>query len=230
MWPFRKKGDAVTRIDELDLALQNSFQRVREDVDNVNTWLNYFYSQDTERQKTIDDLQTRLSHLSTAMPREIPDVSGVLSRLKKVEERISGLAVSVHAVEPVISRIAELNSKVNLVEQSQKSIFERLKDIASRVEKAEQARTRTALNLREKIVKKVARHSKDYVKNLILSAISRYDQISAMQLREMVVEEQGLCSKSTFYRILEEIEAEDRVEMVAQGKEKAYLPRIAAKH
>jgi len=79
-------------------------------------------------------------------------------------------------------------------------------------------------------VKKVARHSKDYVKNLILSAISRYDQISAMQLREMVVEEQGLCSKSTFYRILEEIEAEDRVEMVAQGKEKAYLPRIAAKH
>jgi hypothetical protein len=84
--------------------------------------------------------------------------------------------------------------------------------------------------LREKIVKKVARRSKDYIKGLLLSAITKYDQISALQLREMIVEEQGLCSKSTFYRILEEIEEEESVSMISRGKEKAYMPKLAAKH
>jgi hypothetical protein len=234
MWPFKKKGDVESRIAEIDNTIKNSFQRVRDDVGNVNSWLNYFYSQETERQGAMENLQAQVSHLSKAAPQEIPDMGGALVRLKKVEEKVGQLGVSVHAVEPVISRITELNSRVNLVEDAQKSmkdnVFERLRDIAARLDKVEQARTMTALNLREKIVKKVARRSKEYIKNLLLSAINKYGQLSAIQLREMIVEEQGLCSKSTFYRLLEEIEAEDKVEMIAQGKEKAYLPKITAKH
>lgn len=236
MWPFTKKGDVETKIDALDATLSDSFQRVKQDMYAVNIWLNYFYTQEMERQRTIEDLQSRVANLSSIPEKlmESPNMAGIPERLHKVEQKISEIGVAVHAVEPIVGRITALNSQVKLVEESQKSIFERLKDIASKVEKfenkVEQSRTRTSFNLREKIVRKVAKHSKDYVKNLILSAIAKYDEISALQIREMIVEEQGLCSKSTFYRLLEEIEQEDKVSMIAKGKEKVYMPKVLAKH
>lgn len=58
--------------------------------------------------------------------------------------------------------------------------------------------------------------------------IHKYEKISAHQLREMIVEEQGLCSKSSFYRILEEIEELSDISTVWQGKEKSYLTKIHA--
>lgn len=236
MWPFTKKGDVESKINMLDYTLKDSFQRVKSDMDNVNVWLNYFYNQTLERQRVVDGLQAHVEHLSTtpALPQEIPEIGGVQARLKQVEQKVEVLGVSVHAVEPIIDRLTALNSQVTLVEESQKNIFERLREITSKVDKfenkVEQTRTRTSMNLRDKIVRKVAKHSKDYVKNLIISIIGKYDEISALQIREMIVEEQGLCSKSTFYRILEEIEQERTVSMISKGKEKSYMPRITAKH
>ena len=49
--------------------------------------------------------------------------------------------------------------------------------------------------------------------------------MSALQLKEMVVEEQGLCSKSSFYRILEEIESLDEIVTIKKGKEKHYMAK-----
>jgi len=235
MWPFAKskKGDVEIKVEELDQALKSSFQKVRDDFEHVNLWLNYFYSQEAERQNLLTNLQHQLTHMPAAQPAEIPEIpelNSALARLKSAEEKIEQLKVSVHSSQPVINKIAELNSKVNLVEQTGKSVFERLREISARVDKLEQNRTRSSINLREKIMKKVARKSKDYIKNVLLSTIGKYDEISALQLREMIVEEQGLCSKSTFYRILEEIEEEESVSMVAKGKEKVYLPKIVREH
>ena len=39
----------------------------------------------------------------------------------------------------------------------------------------------------------------------------------------MIVAEQGLCSKSSFYRILEEIENLEEVDVINKGREKYYL-------
>ena len=236
MWPFTKNGDVESKIDSLDYTLRDSFHSVRQDMDNVNNWLNYFYNQSIERQRTIEGLQSHVSHLSTIPEHAeaVPETGSIPLRLRKVEQKIDELGVAVHAVEPVIDRLTALNSQVKLVEESQKNVFERLREISSKVEKFEnkvdQTRTRTSLNLRDKIVKKVAKHSKDYIKNLILSTIARYDEMSALQLREMIVEEQGLCSKSTFYRLLEEIEQENKVSMISKGKEKVYMPKVLAKH
>jgi len=238
MWPFKKKGDVETKVAELDTALSNSFDRVRDDMANVTSWLNYLYSQEAERQKTLANLQNQVWQIASRQ-QAIPAVpqahgmGGVLDRIRKVEEKIDKLHSSVRTIEPVIDRVTTLNSNIKLVDESQQNIFERLRDMAARLDKIESMRTRASSNfsnLREKIVKKVARRSKDYIKGLLLSTIAKYEQVSALQLREMIVEEQGLCSKSTFYRILEEIESEDGVNMVSKGKEKVYMPKIAAKH
>ena len=74
-------------------------------------------------------------------------------------------------------------------------------------------------------MKKLTRNSKRYVKNIVLSYIQKYEQIPALQLREIVVDEQGLCSKSSFYRLLGELEQEEVVDVVQEGKEKTYVFR-----
>ena len=49
-----------------------------------------------------------------------------------------------------------------------------------------------------------------------------------MPLKEIVVDEQNLCSKSSFYRLLEEIEQLDDVGVIKHGKEKHYVSKARA--
>ena len=65
--------------------------------------------------------------------------------------------------------------------------------------------------------------SKEYVKQLILSYIRKYTQISSLQLKDMIVYDQGLCSKSSFYRLLDEIEALEEIGTVKKVRQKYYL-------
>ena len=81
--------------------------------------------------------------------------------------------------------------------------------------------------IKEKIIKKITKNSKNYIKSVIYSLIKKYGRISAPQLKEIVVEEQGLCSKSSFYRLLSELESDNEVGIIRQGKEKLYLYKTA---
>jgi predicted nucleic acid-binding Zn-ribbon protein len=107
------------------------------------------------------------------------------------------------------------------------AIFQRLDDLNRRIgefqSNKEQITVSTRNNLKEKIFRKVTRHSKDYVKSMLISLIKKYDKISGLNLREIVVEEQGIVSKSSFYRLLSEIEEEDGIQVLHEGKEKHYF-------
>jgi hypothetical protein len=72
-------------------------------------------------------------------------------------------------------------------------------------------------------MKRIAKNSKEYVKSIIFAAIRKYGEIPASKLKEIIVEEQGLCSKSSFYRLLAEIETENELGVIEKGKEKIYL-------
>ena len=76
-------------------------------------------------------------------------------------------------------------------------------------------------------MKKITRNSKEYAKTIILSYIKKYEKISALQLKEMLVDEQALCSKSSFYRLLEEIESLGDIAVIKKGKEKHYISKIS---
>ncbi len=242
MWPFRKKGEIETRISRLDSALENSFEKVRQDMASVSGWIRYLYSQDAERQKLIGIIHAQMEHLAKAQSQQgqlqLPDMSHITRKLSDFEQKIDTIGVSVKTIEPIIDKVAVLNSQVRMMEETQKTVFDKLREFAGKLEEMPASRVISHAsahspgmsNLKEKIIRKVARHSKDYIKNLILSTIARYDELSALHLREMIVEEQGLCSKSTFYRLLEELEAADAVSMIARGKEKVYLPKAVQKH
>jgi hypothetical protein len=235
MWPFRKKGEVVAKIEKLDDTLSVSFSHVKQDISKMNSWLGWLYNQHIEQQKTINILQERISsaHISPEQIRSMVEAhlptEEITGRIMHVERKINEVASSIHSTEPLLKKVADLNSEVKLLEENQKPIMDRLRSIADKVEKMGQARPRNISNLREKIMKKVAQRSQDYIKNLILSTIQRYDKVSALQLREMIVEEQRLCSKSSFYRFLTDLENHSDVEVVVSGKEKIYIPKLIKK-
>tara|TARA_B100000315_G_C14402632_1_gene507191 strand:- start:465 stop:863 length:399 start_codon:yes stop_codon:yes gene_type:complete len=77
-------------------------------------------------------------------------------------------------------------------------------------------------NLKKVILQDINSKSKGYIKNFIFSLIKKYNEISASQLKRIVVEEQSLCSKSTFYRILSELEQSEPLDVINTKKEKHF--------
>ncbi|MDP7323438.1 MAG: hypothetical protein QF632_01605, partial [Candidatus Woesearchaeota archaeon] len=115
-------------------------------------------------------------------------------------------------------------------EHKQSEFFQILEHLRSRVTQLEAQKSTSRASFKQRIIKKIQKSSKDYVKNLILNFIHKYEKISALKLREIVVEEQGLCSKSSFYRILEEIEeTQDDLSVLHQGKEKIFMSKLLRK-
>ena len=72
-------------------------------------------------------------------------------------------------------------------------------------------------------MRKLARNSKEYIKNMIVGLVHKYGKMAALQIREIVVEEQGLCSKSSFYRIMSEMEKEESLQLVNDGRRQVYM-------
>lgn len=139
--------------------------------------------------------------------RTIHSLKRELSLAPKSHDDIKRVVDSYYSFDALVSRLEQLENKLFVLEQRNPE-----KNLQSQ--------------LQRKIIKKLTRNSKNYIKNTILSLISKYTKISALELREIIVDEQSLCSKSSFYRILEELESEQSVSVVAEGKEKIYFHQI----
>ncbi len=167
--------------------------------------------------------------------REVRDIkTEINAQLQyKIQESVSAIArreidVGVAPLKEEFSNFRrEIDEKMKNVVSD--DVFNRLESLNTRLDAVDssigtlQQKTDTKQNLKEKIFKKVTRHSKDYIKSMLLSYIKKYGKISGLQLREIVVEEQGLVSKSSFYRLLIELEEDDTVSVVHEGKEKHYF-------
>ncbi|MEK6874854.1 MAG: hypothetical protein AABX52_03850 [Nanoarchaeota archaeon] len=124
-------------------------------------------------------------------------------------------ASMVASSDDVFKRLAEISDSSNQL------MLQKLSEISDKLD----AKKAPQSALREKIMSRVARNSKEYVKTMIRQLIEKYGKTSGLQLREIVVEEQGLSSKSSFYRILAEIEQEQEVSVIRDGKEKLYVSK-----
>lgn len=135
-------------------------------------------------------------------------------RLLKVEQQLRDMPKSHQEIKQIVDYY-----------YSYEDIFRRINELSQRLSLVEQQRVERRVSGRERLVQKIAKNSKDYVKTVITSLIKKYGRISAPQLKEIVIGEQGLCSKSSFYRILEELENEGEIEHISAGKEKIYTAK-----
>jgi len=222
MWPF---DDPILKNDVKNLkhVLEESFTNVKTDTSSIFQWITYLQQTNQLLQKKAEDTETVLA-----------DIMDKLDQLPASPEELKKLIDQHYQPSNIDSQIGTISSKIESWQvqndQKQSEIFQKLEHLTSRVTQLEAQKSTSRASFKQRIIKKIQKSSKDYVKNLILNFIHKYEKISALKLREIVVEEQGLCSKSSFYRILEEIEeTQDDLSVLHQGKEKIFMSKLLRK-
>lgn len=215
---FSKKKQEIVQSIHPSLHHQlvaQSFSHVRKDVQNMYDWIRYLHQQNKAQQEHINHLagqvQSQVMHKEELDNRTQAHVRELNSRVFEVEKRVSQVhqAQAAHPVQTheLVSKIAEVMGNMR----------------APSVPYAA-----PTSSLQEKVIKKVQQHSKDYIKTAIRQLIAKYAKMSGIQLREILVEEQALCSRSSFYRLLGELEDDGLVNVLASGKEKVYTISLEA--
>ena len=238
-WIFGKEVD--DKVAALDKALKDSFLRVRQDTDSIYQWISYFQQSSAQHQQLIEAQQHDLDDAADIIGKhehEIARQRQLIERLQadlravpRDSETIKRIIDAYYDFDAMMERIRQLETKVTRVEhikQSPAPVAREIRHEAALPHVAQphvqhEAPSRMPA-FKDKIVQRITRNSKEYLKGLIMSMITKYGKISALQLREMIVEEQGLASKSSFYRLLEELEDERAIEVISDGKEKVMTP------
>ncbi|MBW2980737.1 hypothetical protein KY360_04955 [Candidatus Woesearchaeota archaeon] len=220
---FSKK--IKNEFKKLNEALAVSFGHVRQDTQNAFEWINYLYHRTIQQDETIKQLNHQLS----SMPQSREELKQLIDQhysYENFQERIADVDTRVTAlVELQKSEIDAIKRSLNLMPNNE-AILAKIREIDERLGYVESSKRPS---IKEKLVKKITRNSKDYVKGVILSLLRKYGKATGLQLKEIVVDEQALCSKSSFYRLLEEVEALDEISVARSGKEKHYMFK-AMKH
>ena len=215
---WKKDNSFEKKFIQINEIVKKSFANVKRDTANIFQWLNYLYRKSLEQDQALKRVQSDISNLPKSRDEIKRIVDGyysidiIMARIKELSIRIDEL-----------SRIKQTES--HIPEQAPRELHIDLSHIEKRLERLEQRK----ISIKEKMIKKLTRNSKEYIKGVILSYIKKYEKISALQLKGILVEEQSFCSKSTFYRLLEELEELDDIGVVKQGKEKHYISK-AVKH
>ena len=212
---WKRDTETEKKLKQMNEVLKKSFANVKRDTANIFQWLNYFYRKNMEQEQSIKQLRMEISYIP------------------KTREEIRKIIDSYYSFDSILSKIRELNEKVDdlakmrlqFEKYTPQPISKELHSYVNTIERRIGMLEQKKASIKEKIIKRLTRNSKEYVKSVVISYIRKYERISALQLKEIVVDEQNFCSKSSFYRILEEIEELDDIGVIKQGKEKHYIAK-----
>ena len=221
---WRKKDEPEKKLVILNDLLKKSFSNVKKDTSNIFQWLNFLYKKNLQQEQLIRQLQIEFSY----MPRTREDIRRIIDDYYSFE----GMMSKIRDLNLRVEELAKMQAQnrppqvIAVQKEASKEVSIDLSHIEKRIEKLEQKKN----SIKEKIIKKITRNSKEYVKSIMLSYLRKYEKISALQLKEMIVDEQNFCSKSSFYRLLDEIEQIDDVGVMKKGKEKHYFSKLSSSY
>jgi hypothetical protein len=227
-----------TRKYELKVAdhIKSSFDKVKDDMGYIMNWLKFFHQRQEAYEIRLKLIESQIEY----MPKSPADIKRAIdqyysydtlhSRVRQLHEKVDTI-LDTH--KPIMRRLEDVEDSLSRPSHHNEAMLAKIKELHNKLEMLENRaipEPKVPKNLmRESIVEKVAKNSKTYVKNVILSLIQKYGRVSGLQLKEIVVDEQGLCSRSSFYRLLGELESEHPLNMTWSGKEKQYLSEISPK-
>lgn len=231
MWFFGKSKDVVS--SEQFSLLSSNFQQ---QFDIAWQWISFLQSEVQRANSNVQAVHVNSSKNVSNIARNVPSHDHVrqavesavresLAREQALVTRfdsfehsmnssLASLRESVSRFDPIISRVERLESDIPKVVTALESLRQRLENSSSNnvVKKS---------SLQERVERKIRHHGKDFLKQTIRGMVQKYGRLSGLQIREMLVDEQGLCSKSSLYRILEELESEFKT--VSDGREKIFI-------
>lgn len=203
---FSKKDDqARGELSAIRAALQFNFFDVKSRIGNLFQWISYFQNKHNDQDSRLEKLELHLAQMPTT------------------KEQIKQIIDEHYSQKEVLDRLAVVERRLHSIYYSNQGHNTPLNEIKERIEALEKKKENIKNSLRESMLKKITRNSKEYIKTSVLSILRKYGRISAFRLKEMIVEEQGLCSKSSFYRILDEIEKDGEFGSAREGKEKIFF-------
>ena len=183
------------KLDEgrLHYILRMTFNRVKSDMHNIVSWIDYFHKKHQEHESRLDRIEKNISYTTT-------------------KEEVKQLIDTHYSSGALTERVKEIHERIDEMESQIRK---------NTVEKKEfPARTR----IQDRLLRKITKSSKEYVKSVILGIIKKYGRITGPELKEIVVNEQGLCSKSSLYRLLREIEDDaTNIGTFSDRKERTYF-------
>jgi hypothetical protein len=207
------------KLVDLDKSVSQSFAKVKQDTDSLYQWVSYLHQQNQQ----LVEQNAALKRLTEEQRFALNEVKVTVQHLPKTPHEIKQIVEQYYNFEPILQRIKHIEQKIELLEmRRERPVFRPLEQQPPSVS-APELEKQPGTALKEKLMRKLARNSKDYIKNLVLGLVHKYGKMGALQLREIVVEEQGLCSKSSFYRVLEEMEKENSLHIVSDGKHTVYM-------
>ncbi len=223
-WIFGKEVE--DKVDRLDKALRASFAHVKQDTTALYQWVQFFQQQAARQQQIIEAQQHDFDDYEQEILRQRQMIERLQAEIRSVPKdsaTIKRIIDAYYDFDAILERVRQIEDKLTRLEHLKAaSAVQQVRRDVSELPHIPPAVSRTQA-LRDKIVQRITRNSKEYLKGLIMSMITKYGKISALQLREMLVEEQGLASKSSFYRLLEELEAENAISVIHDGKEKLLM-------
>jgi hypothetical protein len=205
------------KLAEMDRTVSQSFAKVKQDTDTLYQWVTYLNAQNQQ----LVEQNAALKRLTEEQKLALNELKVTVQHLPKTPHEIKQIVEQYYSFDPILQRIKHIEQKIELLEMRRERAFRPLDHSTPSV--SAPARETASTNLKDKLMRKLARNSKDYIKNLVLGLVHKYGKMGALQLREMVVDEQGLCSKSSFYRILEEMEKEHSLQVISDGKHTVYV-------
>ena len=174
-------------IGNLHYILKLAFERVKNDMQNLFSWVNYFHEKHKSHEERLEKIQQHLIHAP---------------KRDEVRQLLTYHSPNQELIENLRTRVEEIHNRINNLESQKPAPKEALK---------------------ERLMRKISKNSKQYIKSVILGTMKKYGRIAGPQLKEIIVEEQGICSKSSFYRLLLELEEEGEISSFLDGKEKTFF-------
>lgn len=176
-----------------------------------------------KKDEEINALQLNMNHSFDLIKY---DVDGVKSSILLNNQNIyQWLQFLYQRIQEQDQKIRDLQTKPKPTE---KPLIEHLSHLLK--QRSEPKPPSKTLTFKEKVISKITRNSKHFIKNTIISLINKYQRISSTELKEMIVEEQKLTTKSTFYRILKEIEKSSEISTLRQEGDRIFVSSLYTKH
>jgi hypothetical protein len=211
--------DMKSNVDNKITAIQSSHRDIFHELSALSSRTSSLRKELSEEIVVSEDrIMEQSKQLLSQKLSDIPDKSAVFDKLESLNLRIDDLYSK--ALQKPLSLV---QSGQDFPKDPSPKSLPSLPVATNYANQQAPLPSQTRNNLREKIIRRVARHSKEYVKSMLVSLIKKYGRVSGLNLREIVVEEQGIVSKSSFYRLLIEIEEEDAIHVIQDGKEKHYV-------
>ncbi|MBW3003227.1 hypothetical protein KY328_03710 [Candidatus Woesearchaeota archaeon] len=221
-----KKHIDEHRWNRFQYFLKSAFGKIKSDIGNIGAWIKYFHDKNQEHDERLRRLE-QFTHL----PYEIQRIDSKLIDLEHKSRYPTNELQNLHVrIEDLERNRPMTNDEIRQLidgHYSIQSMAERIRNVEEKMNSISYGKpVQSHTALQQKVLKTVTRNSKEYVKNLIMSLIQKYEKIAGLQMKDMVVDEQGLCSKSSFYRLLQELEFEGKIGFLRNGKEKVFYSKV----